>query len=366
MRKVEVSIIGGGIVGLCCAFYLSKAGFNNLIVLERGKIADEASYNNMGGLWPNHMSRPDMTKPFADLSLSLYEEMASNEGFNFEFRRNGVLELISDNGRVDEIEKDIQERRTSGYDVRFLGPVEISYLEPNLSRNFAGGIFCPRDANGNSFLLAKEFQRYLTNQGHAIIEGAEVDSMLVEGDKIVEVQSTRGSFESRFVINASGPWSPLLGDLLGHLIPVEPAKGFMLETGPQEKLLSTAVTNDHIVVTQRPAGQIRTGGVVEFAGFDRTFHNEKKKAIWNEACSILPKLAEFPIAEERTGFRPHSKDGLPIIGYSSQIENLIIATGHFRRGFELGAATGKVVSELIQNGNTSMDISFASPGRFGL
>lgn len=67
--KKDIAIVGGGIVGLCCAYYLSKSGNNSIVVFERGRIADEASYNNMGGLWPNIMSRPDTTKSFADMSL---------------------------------------------------------------------------------------------------------------------------------------------------------------------------------------------------------------------------------------------------------------------------------------------------------
>ena len=105
----------GGIVGLASTYYLSKAGIS-VVVLKRGRIGDEASYNNMGSLWPNIMSRPDITKPFADLSLSLYEEMATKEGFRFEVRRNGVLEVLSEG--ADDEEGQVQERTAKGYDVK--------------------------------------------------------------------------------------------------------------------------------------------------------------------------------------------------------------------------------------------------------
>ena len=365
MMKTEVAIIGGGIVGMCCAFYLQKAGFD-LVVIEKGSIANEASYNNMCGLWPNHTSRPDSTKEFADSSLALFEEMAVRERFNFEFRRNGVLEVLPRAADIDKVERDINERKGSGYDVKFLGSEEISAMEPNLSKSFSGGVFCPRDANANSFLLAREITAYLKRNGITVLEHAEVSSMLVDDGRITEIKSSSGSISPEYVVNSAGPWSPLIGDLAGVSVPVQPAKGYMIETGPQRKVLSTAVLNGYIVVTQRPAGQIRTGGTVEQVGFDREFTSKKKEEIWNSACSVLPALQGFSAIEYRTGFRPLTPDNLPIIGYSGKIRNLVFATGHFRRGFELATGTGKAVSELIQGGITSIDIRFASPGRFSL
>jgi glycine/D-amino acid oxidase-like deaminating enzyme len=361
--KKEVAIIGGGIVGLCSAYYLSKAGISDVVVFERGKIADEASYNNMGGLWPNIMSRPETTKPFADSSLLLYEEMATKEGFRFEFRRNGVLEVLSEN--TDE-ESRVQERRAKGYNLKFLSPSEIEKIEPNISKNFVGGVFCPKDANASSFLLAKELYTYLTEKGISIMEGAEVTDLHVENNRIAEIETSRGSFATKLVVNTAGPWSPFIGSMLGISIPVQPAKGYMRETAPVEKVVNAAITNNNVVVTQRPAGQIRMGGIVEFAGFDRTFDKTKKQMVLDSASSLLPALAKFPVSDERSGFRPYVPDGLPIIGYSKQISNMILATGHFRRGFELASGTGKVVAELIRDGNTSADIEFASPERFDL
>ena len=363
--KTEVAIIGGGIVGMCCAFYLQKVGFD-LVVIEKGGIANEASYNNMCGLWPNHTSRPDSTKEFADLSLALFEEMAVKDRFNFEFRRNGVLEILSRVAAIDKIERDVNDRKSAGYDIRFLGPDEIATKEPNLSKSFSRGVFCPRDANANSFLLANEITTYLRTNGVTVLEHAEVSSILVDDGRITEIRSSKDSISPEYVVNSAGPWSPFIGDLVGVSVPVQPAKGYMIETRPQRKVLSTAVLDGYIVITQRPAGQIRTGGSVEQVGFDRGFTSSKKDRMWNEACSVLPVMKGFSAVEYRTSFRPQTPDNLPIIGYSSKIRNLVLATGHFRRGFELAAGTGNAVSELIRDGTTSIDISFATPERFSL
>ena len=88
--------------------------------------------------------------------------------------------------------------------------------------------------------------------------------------------------------------------------------------------------------------------------------------VLDAASSILPALRRSSIAEERTAFRPRTPDGLPIIGYSNLVSNMIIATGYFRRGFELATGTGKAVAELICDGKISPDVEFASPKRFGL
>lgn len=130
--------------------------------------------------------------------------MATKEGFSFEFRGNGVLEVLQGNSNMEDMEKQVQERRNRGYDIRFVGSDGIKMMEPSLSKNFLGGIFCPNDANANSYALAKELYKYLTGRGVSVLENTEVADFQVENDKIVEVKTSKGSFSPKHIINAAG------------------------------------------------------------------------------------------------------------------------------------------------------------------
>lgn len=351
-------------MGLLIAYYLAKSGVDKIAIVERGRLASEASYGNAGGIWTNlHFEYPRM-KEFSELSMRLFVELVEYDGFEFEFRKNGALELLPINAKLDDINETIDELRRSGYDLSILSPDEVVSIEYKVSKNIGGGIYSPSDANANCSLLASQIVEKLKDIGVTIMDVTRVDQMSVEGNEIVSVNTSNGRIMPGTVVNAAGPWSPSIGSMVQLSVPIEPAKGYMLSTSPQEPLVKTAISNGDVVLTQRPNGIVRMGGTVEFVGFDKSLDVERMSVIMDEVIKMVPAVENMEIEEKWAGLRPYSKDRLPVIGFSTSIKNLIYATGHFRRGFELGPATGKIVTEMIDEGQPSLDISFMSPSRF--
>lgn len=368
-RKDDILIIGGGIIGLFIAYYLTESGKDGITIVERGSVASEASYGNAGGIWTNLSLEPrDLRlKQLSELSLQLFEELANHDGLEFEFRKNGVLALFPKDSKLKAVRLEMEESLKHGYDVSFLTPEEVIELEPEISKRIGGAIYSPNDANANCSLLALQIAEKLRERGVSIIESTEVTGMMVDRDRITSVETTEGKIKPRMVVNASGPWAPSIARMVSLSMPVEPAKGYMLSTKPQKAIIiKRAILNGDVVVTQRPNGVILMGGKVDFSNFDRSIDKRRVEEIGKEAIEMVPRVQDLEVTEKWTGFRAYTPDSLPIIGLSGRLRNLVYATGHFRRGFELAPATGEVVAELMTEGSSSLEISYMSPSRFDL
>lgn len=363
----NVTIIGGGIIGLSIAFYLLKSGKTNITIIERGKVASEASHINAGAIWLNRAIEPYSLREFASYSLRLFQELMARDKLEFEFRKNGVIELIYGKEHVAERHSQIEEAKKAGYDVSFLEPKEVSELEPEITQEIEGALYSPNDANASGSLLASEFMSRLEQAKISVLENTEVKEINVKSRRITELITSKDVLTPDLVVNAAGPWSPSVGNMLGLKIPVEPAKGYILSTANHQPLkISMAISDGDVVVTPQPDGRILIGGTVEFLGFDKDVDPEKVNEIRSKASRMVPRISDLEITEARAALRPYSVDRLPIIGFSNRFHNLLYATGHFRRGFELAPATGKIVAEIITGKNPSADITSMNPFRFNL
>ena len=367
MDNQNVAIIGGGIIGLSIAFYLLKSGKTNISIIERGKVASESSHTNAGAIWPNRAIEPLSLREFASYSLTLFQELMVKDKLEFEFRKNGLIELVYRKEDVAERYSQIEEAKKAGYDISFLEPEKVSELEPEVNQEIEGALYSPNDANASSSLLASELMSRLEQGKISVLENTEVEGINVANRRITELITSKGVVTPDLVVNAAGPWSPSIGNMLSLKIPVEPAKGYILSTAERQPLkITRAISDGDVVVTQQPDGRILIGGTVEFLGFDKAVDPEKVDEIKSKASRMVPHISDLKITEERAALRPHSVDRLPIIGSSNRFHNLIYATGHFRRGFELAPATGKIVAEIIEGKNPSVDITSMNPVRFNL
>ena len=367
MEQQNVTIIGGGIIGLSIAFYLLKSGKTNITVVERGKVASEASHTNAGGIWPNWAIEPYGLREFASYSLRLFQELMAQDKLEFEFRKNGVIELIFGKENVAKRYFQIEEAKKAGHDISFLEPKQVSELEPEITQEIEGALYSPNDANASSSLLASELMSTLEQAKISVLENTEVEGINVTNRRITELITSKDVLFPDMVVNAAGPWSPSIGNMLGLKIPVEPAKGYILSTAEHQSLkITMAISDGDVVVSQQPDGRILIGGTVDFLGFDKAVDPEKVNEIKSKASRMVPHVSDLEITEVRAALRPHSVDRIPIVGFSNRFHNLVYATGHFRRGFELAPATGKVVAEIIEGKNPSVDISCMNPIRFNL
>ena len=404
----DVVIAGGGVVGLCSAYYLQKAGVSVLIV-DRGRYSEAASTGNAGMIVPSHIvplsapgviakglkwlmnpESPLYIKPSAnpkfmkwlwlfqkhctaehvarsipilrDLSLmsrELFSDVCALPGFeDVGLAHDGLLMLHrSDYAKKDNLElADLAEE--AGLEISRLSAQETMDLEPALKSELTGSVFFKQDASIHPERFMRALEAHLRAAGVHFLD-AEVKSFERSGDAVQAVGTTKGRFASKHVVLAAGSWSPFLASKLGSALAVQPAKGYSITvpiSGPSLKI-PCILTDEKVSIAPMP-GCLRFGGTLALQGYDSSVDERRASPIRRLAETYCEGVDKVPTW---AGFRPASPDGLPFIGALPSAPNVFAATGHGMMGVTLGPVTGKLISELIQGGSPSLDVvPFAS------
>lgn len=424
-ERVEVLVIGGGIVGVSCAYYLAERGLKPVVV-DRDEVCSftGSTYANAGLIVPSDVEplaepgvlsrgmrwmldpaspfwfRPRLCpyqwrwlalfksacaearflagmRPLRELSVAsseLYDRLAAGEGPDMTLHRNGWLVVHEDGATHAEAVAFEREAQRLGVHAEFLEPGEVRARVPQLPRHVVGGIFnrenahvlpdgCTRALADRARTLGAEF-RPKTEVLH--LEASRSDGRQGAAGAIARVVTTRGVYEPQTVVLAAGAWSPHLTRPLGFDLPVQPAKGYSITVPRPDGFpeLPLYLAERHICIT--PMGEtIRMAGTLELSGYDTTMRPRRLRGIVRGAAALLGPIAEQEPKLLWRGPRPLSPDGLPFIGRSPHHENLVIATGHCMIGLSLGPATGKLVAQIVTREEPDVDVRPFSPDRFG-
>lgn len=411
----NVIVIGGGIVGLCAAYYLLKEG-HKVTVLDKSDMTAGASYVNAGYLTPSHIiplaspgmmakglkwmfnsSSPFYLKPRLDLdfirwawhfntsstkahveraiplikdinllSKELYTAMHdSGEMGNFQLEKKGLLMLFK-NQKVGGHEREVMKRAIDiGLDAKELSRKALDLLQPKLSKAVQGAIHYLCDAHTSPGEIMARLIRYLKEQGVTIKANEEVKDFTLNGNAIISVSTGQARYAAEEFVLASGSWSQALSRKLKLNIRVQPGKGYRINVSRPTQVKIPAVLMEAKVAVTPMRGFTRFAGTMEFSGINDTIRMERVRAIAKAAGNYYEDLeiTRQEMAEARCGLRPVSPDGLPYIGRTSKYTNLCIGTGHAMMGWSLGPATGKLISEVISNKKLSLPLTGFQPER---
>ncbi len=412
--KPDVLIIGGGVIGVCSAYFLAQKGFQ-VSIIEKDEIASGCSYGNGGLIVPSHsmpLASPgalgnglrwlfDSESPFyikprmdADLirwlvrfvvasresqmlksllvlrdllfaSRALYEELAKRAGFDFGFEGKGSLLVCLSKHALEK------ERHETHLFERFKIPVsmvnrdEALELEPALLPNIAGGVYYPRDGRIDPHRFVVGLAQKAQGLGAQVWTKTEALGFESASGRITTVRTTRGEFHPQQIILASGSWSPHIARELKLRIPIQAAKGYSitLENPPLTPTLPLLFSEARVVIN--PLGHaLRIAGTLELAGMDFSFNSQRIRAMQNSTANYLSGMAESKVIEIWRGLRPCTPDGLPIISRVKKFNNLIVAAGHAMLGMSLGPITGKLVSQLAGDEATELNLAPLAINRF--
>ena len=402
----DVLVIGGGVIGVCSAYYLTLNGFK-VTLIEKNEIASGCSDGNAGLIVPSYAmplaspgalgdglrwlldaESPFYIKPRFDLDLvnwltrfvlasrtgpmlrslpvlrdllfacrELFDELAQMEGFDFGFDANGSLVVCLSK---DALEKEKEETRIyERFDIPFkvVGQEEVHELEPALLPEVIGGIYSPKDGRINPALFVIGLADKARELGVQIWTKTEAMGFETSNGRIASVHTTRGDIHPRQVVLATGAWAQEIARSLKLRIPIQAAKGYSitLENPPVTPKLPLLFSEAHAVAN--PLGDaLRIAGTLELAGMDLSFNSRRIDAIRRSSRAYLPGLDEAKVIEIWRGLRPCTPDGLPIISRSRDFNNLIVAAGHAMLGMSLGPITGKLVSQLAGEEKTEVDL----------
>jgi D-amino-acid dehydrogenase len=305
-----------------------------------------------------------------DLSLfskAMYQQLAKDLPFDFGFHERGLLMLY----KTKETEHEEAELATlaiqHGLEAHVLSAADVQKLEPDVKVDVRGGIYFPSDAHISPHILVNQLIDYLKNQGVVFQSNTTVNDFIIEEGAIKLIKTSAQNFEFDEFIIATGSWSGGVAAKLGLSIPMQAGKGYSFTLTQVEKNVRIPSIFLEARVAVTPMGDsLRFGGTMEITGVDHSISMNRVKGIVDSIPNYYPemKVALPEIKDVWHGLRPCSPDGLPYIGKSSKIKNLTIATGHSMMGLSQGPGTGKLISEIINQENTSVNLSSFSPQRF--
>ena len=410
MSSINIGIIGAGIQGVCNGLFLLKKGYD-VTLFDRDEPGNAASYGNAGHFSPYAsvpLNRPDVLLdvpamlmstrgPLAlkwnyvpkmipwfynflknctekkmmhtakymhqilDLSLPAYDELFDDIDINGLIENKGILYVWNDQN-LKSRELEIKIREELGVKQKVLNKKEIHDLEPNLKPFYHGGVFYDyaRHARDPKKILIKLFESFLSKGGKFL--KLNVQDLQFDDEKpVLKSETERFTFDK--IVIACGAFSKKLTDKLYEKIPLDTERGYHVHFKGYDHLISRPVVYSNRGFGMSPMDQgLRVVGTVEFGGLNNPLSKNRIKNLILNAQDMLDGLPEHK--DEWLGFRPTLPDFLPVIGQSKNYSNVFYCFGHHHLGWTLGAISGKIISKLVSNENTNLELSPYSSIRF--
>ena len=372
--RTEVVIIGAGIVGAMCAYYVNRAGLK-AIVIDRGTVASGTTGAGEGNIMVSDKS-PGPELELALKSRDMWFEVAQDLGNEFELVAKGGLAVSR--GDASSLFELSNSQSVAGVETKRVDASEIQELEPFISKAVQNGVHYPQDAQCQPMLAAAHILRQLQRRGLEFIGHQEVLKIERKSENLT-VRTSTLEIQSDFVVNAAGTWAGEIARLAGSELPIMPRRGFILVTAPLPKYVNHKVyDSDYVdnvassdadlqtstVIEGTQSGTILIGASRERVGFDKSISVSVIQRLARQATSLFPILAGAQLLRVYNGFRPYSPDHLPVIGADSLIPGLFHCAGHEGAGIGLSAGSGKVIAQLIKNETPIVNPEPFSPARF--
>jgi glycine oxidase len=366
MKKFDVAIAGGGVIGGGIALELARAGLR-VGVFDRQEPGQEASWASAGILSPAPES-PGMIAmvPLGKASLSLYPDFVARveeiSGQSTGFRPKGTLEALFSKDTREELSTIIALHHGLGLQAEPLRAEDARELEPALSEEVEAAVLRPNEASIDNRALTNALLESAQRSGAEIFPGSGAKAIWREGNRCAGLQLQDEKVEAQWTIIAAGCFSAAIEGVAKYA-PVRPAKGQMVALRADDVEIQRVLWSDKIYLVPRNDGRILAGATVEHVGFDKRTTAGGIQKILSAAIELAPDLANARMDETWAGLRPDSPDHLPILG-PTDVDGLLMATGHFRSGILLTPITARLMSEWITEQRVSVDWNRFSPLRF--
>ncbi len=416
---MEVIVLGSGVVGLTSAWYLAQAGHSVTVVDRQPRSAEETSFANAGQISYGYSSpwaapgipqkaikwlfekhaplkvKPSldpqmiqwMTQMLANCQLARYQvnksrmlaianhsreclhELKKHHNVEYQGRQKGTLQVFRNEKQLVSIEKDMKLLEQSGVRFELMDVASCINQEPGLApvqEKLVGGLYLPDDETGDCYLFCQQLTELAKAQGVQFKFDTQIQSLAIEGKKIMGVQTDKELLKADSYVVALGSFSKQILSPLGVNVPVYPVKGYSLTlpiVNEEFAPTSTVMDETYKVALTRFDDRIRVAGTAELAGFDPSIPTARKDTIEMVVRDLFPQGGDFAKGEFWTGFRPMTPDGTPIIG-ATPIENLYTNTGHGTLGWTMACGSGQILSDIITHGEAKVDVSGLGISRY--
>ncbi|MGZ3769521.1 MAG: NAD(P)/FAD-dependent oxidoreductase [Bdellovibrio sp.] len=397
-KNNDVLIIGGGIIGMATAYELSQRGAK-VTLIDKGEVGYGCSYGNAGWVTPcfamplpmpgmllksigwlmdpdsplyikptaspmlfswlfrflRSMNQPLMLQSIKSLveiskySVDAYAQLNEKFPNTIGYDQKGLLMVSQTDAGLAAAEEERRLVEPHGIPGSYLSPDEVRKLEPAIIGDIKGGVYFPKEAHLEPLSTVKTLAAAAVQNGVTILPQTEVYDFVTENNKIKEVHTTRGIFKADKIVLATGSWSPELAKKLELNVPVLGGKGYalILKTLASQPKIPLMLVERKIAVTPR-ANSIRLAGTLELVNpTDYSITPRRVNAILNGSRLFLDVPEKPEVLELWRGLRPCTPDGVPVIGFSTKYNNLLISAGHQMLGIQSGPGSAKLASDLV-------------------
>lgn len=398
-QSADAVVIGGGIVGVCAAYYMARQGLSVALV-EKGRIGAEQSSRNWG--WCRQQNRDERELPLATKSLELWEEITADLGEDLGFRRCGLLYLSDNQAELDGWAKWRDFAITQGVTTHMLSAAEALERGKATGKSWKGGVYSPSDGIADPSRAAPLIAKGILKHGGSVHQFCAARGIETEAGRVSGVITEKGVIKTQEVIMAGGAWASSFCHQLGIRFPQASVRSSILSVMPGAQGLPDALHTSEVSVTRRGDGgytlavsgranvdptpqQLRfashfvpmfakrwrvlsPGGLQGWQSghetrmkwaLDRPTPMERMRIldprpsgpILNETLArarrLLPALGSVPIQAGWAGYIDSTPDGVPVIDEAQNLPGFILAAGFSGHGFGIGPGAGRLIAELV-------------------
>lgn len=367
-KTADVVIIGGGVIGLSIAYHLALKKAGRIILFEKGQLGEGSTSRCVGGIRTQFSTEINIR--FSLESLKTFEQFEEEFGISPEFRRIGYLFLATTEGEIEVFKQNINLQKKFDIPVELIHTDEIKTRWPYLKTDdLLGGTFCPLDGYAGPSEVLSGFAIGAKKAGVKIYEGVEVKGISLAKGMMMGIKTKDEEIATPIVVNAAGPYATSVGEMAGIQIPVKPLRRQIFITAPfhltDRPIPLTIDFHRGWYFRQEVDGLLLSGPLDQQPSFNTNIDYEAMAEASENAMDRVPILEKARIARGWAGLYEISPDNHAILGKVPEIEGLILANGFSGHGFQHSPAVGKVIAELIVDGEaTTIDISSLSIERF--
>ncbi len=377
-HSADVVVVGAGVVGAACAYYLAREALSVIVVDREGVASGTTGAGEGNILVSDKVPGPELE--LALLSNRLWRELGAELGDEVELEQKGGLVVARSVEGLSGLNALAAQQRAAGVAVEAIAGGNLVSLEPNLAPELAGGAYYLQDLQVQPMLAAAHLLKLARARGARVLPGCEVTAIgRAAGSDASAVVTSRGEIAAGTVVNAAGTWGGEVAAMAGAKIPIMPRRGFLLVTEPLPRAIRHKVYDAEYVanvesdargletstvVEGTASGPVLIGSSRERVGFDGSMSWPVLGRIARQAVSLFPMLAGVRALRAYSGFRPYCPDHLPVIGPDPRVPGLVHACGHEGAGIGLAPVTGRLVAQAVTGTRPDLPLAPFAPDRF--
>jgi sarcosine oxidase, subunit beta len=368
-RSADIVIIGGGAIGCSIAYHLGQRGAKDVVVLERETLGSGSTSKAAGGIRAQFGTEAEIR--FSLEALDFFKRCKDELGVDAEFRPIGYLTLVVTEDDLAYFRKRVELQRSFGVDVRIISPDDARQIVPTLAvDDLIAAVHCPTDGHAGPYEVTMGYAARARDRGVRFCEETLVTGIQLEGDRVVGVETTRGTIATPIAVDAAGPAAARVGRMVGVDLKVMPRRRHIFVTDE-----FPAVKGPTPLTQDRGSGfyfRTEQNRLLLSPGDAEDIGNDQEAPVdWSRLEETVEKaVARVPILEQAhvtnawAGLRPLTPDEHAILGPIPSVRGFYAAVGFCGHGFQHSPPAGKHMAELLLDGHSSVDLSLFDPLRF--